>query len=186
MEFSRQECWSGYSFPSPGDLPYPGIEPRFPALQTDSVPSELPGKPILRQYLRFKRSGIVMLQLWVFPSMWIYFLMWTIFKVFIEFATIFMFWVFSWPWGMWGPSFPTRNRTCTPCIGRQSPNHWTTREVPRRWIYIPRVRSFCLRTSGYTVSLGVRRTRFYSCLCSQFMLVSENLLELPRPLFSCL
>ena len=93
---------------------------------------------------------------------------------------------FSWAWGVWGPSFPTRNRTCTLCIGRQSPNYWTTREVPRRWIYIPRVRWFCLRTSGYSVSLGVRRTRFYSCLCSQFKLVSENLFELPRPLFSCL
>ena len=34
MEFSRQEYWSGLPFPSPGDLPYPGIEPRSPALQT--------------------------------------------------------------------------------------------------------------------------------------------------------
>ena len=31
MGFSRQECWSGLPFPSPGDLPYPGIEPEFPA-----------------------------------------------------------------------------------------------------------------------------------------------------------
>ena len=40
MEFSRQECWSGLPFSSPGDLPDPGIEPRFPALQADSLPSE--------------------------------------------------------------------------------------------------------------------------------------------------
>jgi len=33
MGFSRQECWSGLPFPSPGDLPNPGIEPRSPALQ---------------------------------------------------------------------------------------------------------------------------------------------------------
>ena len=33
MEFSRQEYWSGLPFPSPGDLPDPGIEPRYPALQ---------------------------------------------------------------------------------------------------------------------------------------------------------
>ena len=33
MEFSRQEYWSGLPFPSPGDLPYPGIKPRSPALQ---------------------------------------------------------------------------------------------------------------------------------------------------------
>ena len=44
MEFSRQEYWSGLLFPSPGDLPDPGIEPTFPALQADSLPSELPGK----------------------------------------------------------------------------------------------------------------------------------------------
>ena len=41
--FSRQEYWSGLPFPSPRDLPYPGIEPRSPALQTDSLPSEPPG-----------------------------------------------------------------------------------------------------------------------------------------------
>ena len=35
----------GLPFPSPGDLPDPGIEPRFPALQADSLPSESPGKP---------------------------------------------------------------------------------------------------------------------------------------------
>jgi len=43
---SRQEYWSGLPFPSPGDLPDPGIEPRSPALQADSLLSELPGKPI--------------------------------------------------------------------------------------------------------------------------------------------
>ena len=44
MEFSR----SGLPFRSPGDLPNPGIEPRFPTLQTDSLPSAAPGKPIWR------------------------------------------------------------------------------------------------------------------------------------------
>ena len=44
MKFSRQEYWSGLPFPSPGDLPDPGIEPRFPALQADSLLSEPPGK----------------------------------------------------------------------------------------------------------------------------------------------
>ena len=46
MEFSRQEYWSGLPFPSPGDLPNPGIEPRSPALQTDTLLSEPPGKPV--------------------------------------------------------------------------------------------------------------------------------------------
>ena len=45
MEFSRPEHWSGYPFPSPGDLPNPGIEPRSPPLQVDSLPAEPPGKP---------------------------------------------------------------------------------------------------------------------------------------------
>ena len=42
--FSRQEYWTGLSFPSPGDLPHPEIEPRSPALPADSLPSELPRK----------------------------------------------------------------------------------------------------------------------------------------------
>ena len=42
MEFSRQEYWSGLPFPSPEDLPDPGIEPRSPILQADSLPSEPP------------------------------------------------------------------------------------------------------------------------------------------------
>ena len=46
MGFSRQEYWSGLPFPSPGDLPDPGIEPGSTALQADSFPSELPGKPL--------------------------------------------------------------------------------------------------------------------------------------------
>ena len=43
--FSRPDYWSGQPFPSPGDLPNPGIEPRSPALQADSLPAEPPGKP---------------------------------------------------------------------------------------------------------------------------------------------
>ena len=44
MGFSRQEYWSGLPFPSPGDLPDPGIEPWSPVLQADSLPSEPSGK----------------------------------------------------------------------------------------------------------------------------------------------
>ena len=43
MRFSRQEYWIGLPFPSPGDLPDPGIEPRFPTLQADALTSEPPG-----------------------------------------------------------------------------------------------------------------------------------------------
>ena len=45
MAFSRQEYWSGLPFPSPGDLPDPGMEPGSSALQADSLPSEPPGQP---------------------------------------------------------------------------------------------------------------------------------------------
>ena len=45
MEFSIQEYWSGLPFPTPGDLPDPGIKPRSPALQVDFLLSEPPGKP---------------------------------------------------------------------------------------------------------------------------------------------
>ena len=47
MEFSRQEYWSGLPFPSPGDLPDPGIEPKSPTLQADTLPS----LPVLRQQM---------------------------------------------------------------------------------------------------------------------------------------
>ena len=46
MGFSRQEYWSGLPFPMSGDLPNPGIEPRSPTLQADTLTSEPPGKPL--------------------------------------------------------------------------------------------------------------------------------------------
>ena len=46
MEFFRQECWSGQPFPSPEDLPSPGMELGSPAFQADSLLSEPPGKPL--------------------------------------------------------------------------------------------------------------------------------------------
>ena len=55
--------------------------------------------------------------------------MWTIFEVFIEFVTVLLLFMF-WPRGMYNLSSPTRDQTCFLCIGRQSLNHWTTREVP--------------------------------------------------------
>ena len=48
MAFSRQEYWSGLPFPSPGDLPKPGIEPGSPASQAYSLPTEPLGKPVRR------------------------------------------------------------------------------------------------------------------------------------------
>ena len=45
MDFSRPEYWSGEPFPSPGDLPNPGIKLRSPTLKMDSLPTEPTGKP---------------------------------------------------------------------------------------------------------------------------------------------
>ena len=59
MEFSRPEYWSGWPCPSPGDLPNPGIEPRSPTLQADSLPVEPQGSP----YHRIRLSNEVPLLL---------------------------------------------------------------------------------------------------------------------------
>ena len=60
--FCKQEYWSGLPFPPPGDLFKPGSEPRSPAVQADSLPSESPGKP--------KKTGVGSLSLFqgVFPT----------------------------------------------------------------------------------------------------------------------
>ena len=50
MEFSRQEYWSGLPFPSPGDLPNPGIEPGSPSFQADALTFEPPGKVPSKMY----------------------------------------------------------------------------------------------------------------------------------------
>ena len=62
MGFSRQEYWVRLPCPLPGDLPNPGIEPRSPALQVDSLPSEPAGKP--------ENTGVDVLSLlyWNFPT----------------------------------------------------------------------------------------------------------------------
>ena len=66
MGFSRQEYWSGLPCPPPGDLPNPGIEPRSPALQADSLPSEPPGKPIQPTVKSiFQTRLFIVLKFWV-------------------------------------------------------------------------------------------------------------------------
>ena len=61
MEFSRPEYWRGEPFPSPEDLPHPGIEPRSPTLQVDSLPAEPQGKP-WELASNFDISGLVLRQ----------------------------------------------------------------------------------------------------------------------------
>ena len=62
MEFLRSEYWSGQPFPSPSDLPNPGVKPRSPTLQVDSLPTELPGMlKLLYSYFNIENGwGIAM------------------------------------------------------------------------------------------------------------------------------
>ena len=57
MQFSKQEDWSELPFPSPGDLPDPGVKPKYPALQADSLPSEPPGGSQSQSACLFPLSG---------------------------------------------------------------------------------------------------------------------------------
>ena len=75
MGFSRQEYWSGLPFPSPGDLPNPGIKPGSPALQADALPSEPPGKPFMLrristlEMLKCKRTLVLeLMKFRIFPA----------------------------------------------------------------------------------------------------------------------
>ena len=61
MGFSRQEYWSGLPFPSPGDLPDPGIEPGSPALEADALTSEPPWatEVIYSIYIKYIHSYVI-------------------------------------------------------------------------------------------------------------------------------
>ena len=64
MKFSRQEYWSGLPFPPLGDLLNPGIEPRCPELQADSLPSE-PPEEMLSKWDRIDRGGTMVNWAWL-------------------------------------------------------------------------------------------------------------------------
>ena len=55
MGFSRQEYWSRLPFPSPGDLPKPGIEPGSPSLEADALTS----KPVIAYFINFKKTALI-------------------------------------------------------------------------------------------------------------------------------
>ena len=58
MEFSRPEYWSGLPFPSPSDLPNPGIERRSLSLQVDSLPAEFQGSPRILEWIAYPFSRV--------------------------------------------------------------------------------------------------------------------------------
>ena len=96
--FSRQEWWSGLPFPSPGDLPDPGIEPRSPILQEDALLSEPPGKPrsiILQLKKRIFELGYLIVLLWggqklFLPKIW---------SLSLEFVNVLPYYVLGFPGG---------------------------------------------------------------------------------------
>ena len=59
MGYSRQEYWSGLPFPSPGDIPNPGIEPGSPTMRAESLPSEPPEKPKVTTTTKKKVSSML-------------------------------------------------------------------------------------------------------------------------------
>ena len=66
-----QEYWSGLPFPSPGDLPNPGIEPQSPALQADSLPSEPPGmKTMPAELLKILKDDAVKVMQSICQQIW--------------------------------------------------------------------------------------------------------------------
>ena len=75
------------------------------------------------------------------------------FTVFIKSVTILLlFYVLVfWPWGMWDLSSPTKDWTCTPCIGRQDLHHWTTREILVKWVKVIQLCPTLCDPMDYTV-----------------------------------
>ena len=67
-EFYRQGCWSGFSFPTPGDLPHSGIKPMSPAWQVDFRTTEAPGKSTMECYSDIKKNKIILFAMTQSPS----------------------------------------------------------------------------------------------------------------------
>ena len=73
-----------------------------------------------------------------------------------------------WPWGMWDLSSQTRDRTLTPCIRRQSLNHWATREIPK-YNFLKTWRSLKI----YLAALGLHCCTWAFSNCSKWRLLSS-------------
>ena len=131
MGFSRQQYWSGLPFPSPADLSNPGIEPRSPALQTDSLPSEPPGKSVYQASKKKKKKYhepiyVIYLSLWLFQRKSFQLLkslhLWgdstikqdlKIYTYIVNFGKVnFIFYFYlATPRGLWDLNSPTKDRT---------------------------------------------------------------------------
>ena len=73
LEFPRQEDWNGLPFPSPGDLPKPGIELMSPALQANSLPTEPPGGPSIPLGIWGKMGKLILKEMRPFTMLHFFF-----------------------------------------------------------------------------------------------------------------
>ena len=144
MGFSRQEYWSGLPFPSPGDLPDPGLEllsPTSPAAAGGFFTSAAPGKPsFIYDFFNFSQRFLVFFLILIYLAVlglscgtwYVWSSLWhvgcLVVACTLSVATI------------WGSSSLTRDRTWAPCLhGAWSISHWTTREVPCLIVFIAQV-----------------------------------------------
>ena len=116
MGFSRQEYWNGLPFPSQGDLPNPGVEPRSPALQADSLPTELRGKPLDENLNPHKKLRIRDIYVCMLSHVRLFAIPWT-----IQPAKLLCPWNLSWQ-GYWSVlPFPPPGDNADPGIKLASP-----------------------------------------------------------------
>ena len=127
MGFSRQEYWSGLPFPSPGDLPHPGIKPGSPALQADTLTSEPAGKSYNYQYISridlhniqcISRTNLSYNLLTTFPYSLAYFWQPSVCSLFLwlwVFVCLFVLAMLRGAWRIF--NFPAEDWMHAPCIG---------------------------------------------------------------------
>ena len=95
MEFSRPEYWSG-TFPSPRDLPNPGIEPRSPALQAESWSAEPSGNTL--QITKVLILKCIIHEFWLIYIYIYWYIYNNIYKIYIEVKLLSHVWLFATPW----------------------------------------------------------------------------------------
>ena len=162
MGFSRQEDWSGLPFPSPRDLPDPGIEPGSPALPVDSLPCKPPGKPKLTQgHNQFDKHRIWLYASSHFISVHVGVLLFSL--LFSSNRQVFHSHTGDWPWCScsyrnWSIWAGLRS-TATSWFGRRSPLWERARSPQRRRLLLslalplqPRSPGALSRCSGRRVS----------------------------------
>ena len=130
---------SGLPFPSPGDLPEPGIERVSPTFAGTLFTTEPPEKPLLlRELASFFGCG-------PFSESLLHLL---------QYCFCFLFWLFA--CRAWDLGFLTRNQTINPCTGSQSLNYWIARNVPRQLVFFFKEKNSVSLSVGKNTGVGCR------------------------------